>query len=354
LTGSFERLAGLRLSVEGYRLERLELAVDSGWTRVTTVIRLQGGGEEGLGEDVTYETPDHDALQRDGGGLAVAGNYDLAGFSRRLDELELFPRPPVHAASRDYRRWAFEAAALDLALRQNGRSFAEVVGRVPRAVRFVVSPRLGRPPSTATLDRVRALHPQMEFKLDASRAWDDELVARLAATGAVRIVDFKGHYVGTVVDQAADVELYRRVIDGLPSAWIEDPHDHAEVIELLAAECDRVAWDAPIHSATDLDARPFPARIVNIKPSRFGTLERLLAAYEHCDAAGIVTYGGGQFELGPGRGQIQLLASLFHPDGPNDVAPAVYNDPGSGTARPGSPLRPVPASSGFRWGEDPG
>ena len=27
------------------------------------------------------------------------------------------------------------------------------------------------------------------------------------------------------------------------------------------------------------------------------------------------------FELGPGRGQLQYLASLFHPDGPNDLAP---------------------------------
>ena len=33
-------------------------------------------------------------------------------------------------------------------------------------------------------------------------------------------------------------------------------------------------------------------------------------------------YGGGQFELGHGREQIQRLASLFYADGPNDVAPS--------------------------------
>ena len=38
-------------------------------------------------------------------------------------------------------------------------------------------------------------------------------------------------------------------------------------------------------------------------------------------------YGGGQFELGIGRTQIQELASLFHPDMPNDVAPAEFNEP---------------------------
>ena len=67
--------------------------------------------------------------------------------------------------------------------------------------------------------------------------------------------------------------------------------------------------------------------MVNIKPSRFGSIAALAAAYDYCDAAGIGAYGGGQFELGPGRGQIQYLASLFHPDTPNDIAPSGYNGP---------------------------
>jgi hypothetical protein len=53
-------------------------------------------------------------------------------------------------------------------------------------------------------------------------------------------------------------------------------------------------------------------------------------------------YGGGQFELGPGRGQAQLLASLFHPDEPNDLAPAVYNVGDAAAALPRSPLRLKP------------
>ena len=62
--------------------------------------------------------------------------------------------------------------------------------------------------------------------------------------------------------------------------------------------------------------------MVNIKPSRLGGLQSLLDVYDYCAAHGIGSYGGGQFELGVGRGQIQYLASLFHPDAPNDVAPA--------------------------------
>ena len=49
-----------------------------------------------------------------------------------------------------------------------------------------------------------------------------------------------------------------------------------------------------------------------------------------------------QFELGVGRDHIQLLASLFYPDGPNDVAPGGYNDP---EVAPGLPTSPLDAPS---------
>jgi hypothetical protein len=111
-----------------------------------------------------------------------------------------------------------------------------------------------------------------------------------------------------------------------------------------------VTWDAPIHSIADVDALPFPPRVLNSKPSRFGRLRELLAFYEHCDANGIALYGGGMFELGPGRGQVQYLASLFHPDGPNDVAPREYNAPEPSPGLPPSPLEPAPKAVGFRWG----
>jgi hypothetical protein len=57
-------------------------------------------------------------------------------------------------------------------------------------------------------------------------------------------------------------------------------------------------------------------------------------------------YGGGQFELGHGRQQIQRLASLFYADGPNDVAPAAYNEGGPSPQLPRSPL-PAPEGVGF-------
>ena len=115
--------------------------------------------------------------------------------------------------------------------------------------------------------------------------------------------------------------LYRRVAEAFPDAWIEDPALTAETDAVLAAHRERFSWDAPIHSIADIQALPYPPRMVNIKPSRLGGLRNLLDAYDYCAAQGIGNYGGGQFELGVGRGQIQYLASLFHADAPNDVAP---------------------------------
>ncbi len=175
-------LAELELEVAGYRLEPLEERTASGWVRRTTVVHLEGGGHEGLGEDVTYEEEDQVRFQRDGAVLPLAGGSTLGACSSRLGALELF------------------------------------------------SPRC-----------------------------------------------------------------------------------------------------------------------VNVKPSRFGSIAELMAVYEHCGARGIRMYGGGQFELGPGRGQIQYLASLFHPDGPNDVAPGIYNRHDLPASLPASPLEPAPAATGFRW-----
>ncbi len=56
------------------------------------------------------------------------------------------------------------------------------------------------------------------------------------------------------------------------------------------------------------------------------------------------------FEQGPGRGQLQYLASLFHPDGPNDLAPVEYNLQLPPDDLPCSPLSTDPHETGFRWG----
>ena len=114
--GLYERLARLGLEVDGYRTERRELDVSSGFRRVTTEIVLAGAGLQGRGEDVTYAAEDHDDYPAD---LPLAGDWTLDGFSQQVGGLDLFPgRPPAQDFVRPYRRWGFESAALDLGLRQ--------------------------------------------------------------------------------------------------------------------------------------------------------------------------------------------------------------------------------------------
>jgi hypothetical protein len=347
---TWETLAGLELEIEDYALEPLQATVSSAFERKSTVIRLRGGGEEGLGEDVTYDAVDHEILQATGPTLPLAGRFTLASFATRLGELQLFPEPPQRVVSSLYRTWAYESAALDLALRQAGTTLHAALAREPRPVRFVVSLRLGEPPTLEPIRRRLERYPGLRFKLDPTSSWDEQLIAGLVATGAVDSVDFKGLYHGSIVDQPADPVLYRRVVEAFAEAWIEDPALTPETDAVLAPYRERFSWDAPIHSIADIEALPYPPRMVNIKPSRLGGLRSLLDTYDYCTQRGIGNYGGGQFELGVGRGQNQYLASLFHPDAPNDVAPTGFNLPDPPVDLPPSPLVPAPSAAGFRWG----
>jgi hypothetical protein len=348
---AFDALADLPLTVEEIVLERLS-AQFGHFERVTTHWRLRGGGEEGIGEDVVYTAEDHDRRLEAGPPPELTGTWTLASFCDAVEALDLFPAEPEMPASRAYRQWAVESAALDLALRQAGRPLHEAVGREPRPLQFVCSLRLGEPPTLAPVHRRLAIQPGLRFKLDATSSWTDEIFDELAALGVVAAVDLKGLYAGTVVDQPPDPELYRRVAERFPGAWIEDPALTPETEPVLAPHRERITWDANIHAIDDIEGLPFPPRTVNVKPSRIGPLRALFATYAWCDERGIGMYGGGQSELGVGRGQIQLLAAIFHPEGLNDVAPSAYNLPEPPDGLPGSPLDPAPAATGFRRAGD--
>jgi hypothetical protein len=256
---------------------------------------MRGAGHEGVGEDVTYDALDHVALQEAGPVLPIAGSHTFDSFSELLGGLDLFPAPPVRDVSRLYRRWGFESAALDLALRQSETTLGTALGREARPVTFVVSLRLGSPPSIEPLRRRLALYPSLRFKLDPTNDWDDALIGQIVATGAVDSLDFKGYFKGTIVDVEPDPELYRRLLAAFPHVWIEDPALTDETRPVLAGHEDRITWDAPIHSIADIEALPFPPRMVNVKPSRFGPARALFECYDYLGERGIGAYGGGQF-----------------------------------------------------------
>ena len=320
----YDHVRDLPLSIERVELEPHSLPLRH-MTRRTTVVHLHGAGEEGVGEDVSYD-----------GDLQLAFTDDALPDLRGEHTLDAFSA--LVADQPGYRPWGLESAALDLALRQAGLSLAAAVGREPRPVRFVVS--------QSAVRELRELYPEIRFKLDASDKWTPEVVAELAETGAVDVVDLKGLYEGDWVDATPTADLYGRVAEAFPEAWLEDARLTDETQPVLEPHQGRLTWDFPIHSVADVDALPFPPRCLNSKPSRFGSVRNLFDFYDACEERGISMYGGGQFELGPGRSQIQHLASLFHADTPNDVAPKEYND---GPPRPGLPQSPLPPASG-----DPG
>jgi len=346
----YERVADLGVTIEGYDLTRHERETSSGFSRVTTVVSLHGDGETGRGEDVTYADEAHDQFQDCADELSFLGTDTLDGFSGMLSERDLFfGVEPDQSIFRNYRQWAIESAALDLVLKQAGTTLGERLDRSYDPVRFVVSTRLAEPPTGDRvldwLDRNSAL----EFKLDPTSGWTESVVDRLAATDAVRVLDLKGQYHGTTVDQPADPELYRRVLDGFPDALIEDPALTDETRPLFEGEEDRVTWDYPIRGVETVEDLPWEPEWLNIKPSRFGTVQSLFETLTYCFEQDIRLFGGGQFELDVGRQHLHALASLFYPDSPNDVAPKGYNNPEPSDALPASPLDPPANPRGLEW-----
>jgi hypothetical protein len=320
--------------------------------RTTRIELFDARARCGAGEDVTYDGAVH--LERaplvlPDSDLRPAATTDadhLFRFRGSLAEFAGAIDPLVDRFEGDYLRWGLEAAALDLALVQAQAHLGDVVGRVARPVHFAVSMGLGPKAQVSTLDEVLERAPGSRFKIDFSGAFTDHTVERLAASGRVDVLDLKAHYQGAFQGPVPDARLYGELARALPGAWLEDPSLAGACGEMLAPHMARVTWDAPLKSLADLTQLVDRPRCINVKPSRFGSLATLCAVLDHCAANGIACYGGGQFELDVGRRQIQEIAALWYPDGPNDVAPRLYNERPLPADPPGSPLV-VPAGWGF-------
>ncbi len=346
----YDRVAGLSITIDAVELDRREMETSSGFERDTTLISLVGDGYRGRGEDVTYESQQHDDLLDAGPPFDPTGQYTVEEFSAMIGEIDLFPDgDPNQHAFRNYRRWGFESAALDLALKQAGTNLADRMGREYRPVRFVVSTRLGEPPTISPVRQWLEINPALEFKLDPTSDWTAAIIDELADSDAVRILDLKGQYEGTEIDQDPDPDLYRSIVESFPDAIIEDPAVTPETRPSLEGAAPRVSWDYPITGVEDVRSVPIGGDWINIKPSRFGSVRSLLDTIQYCLEQGIGLYGGGQFELAVGREHLHAIASLFYPDAPNDIAPSGYNAPDPTEGLPSSPLRPPLSTLGMAW-----
>ena len=319
---------GCRSSIERCELRPLVRDTSSGFTKVSIVVRLTGGVHDGEGEDITWDQIDQIEFLRGGGDLAwLRGTRTFDEFSTLLGLANLFPVAPIRDSARFYRRWAFESAALDLALRQNGLSLQDAVGRPAAAgqLRGVGPDRRPAEPRSRSR-RGSASDPGLRFKLDPTPGWDDDARRRARAPGLRR----RHRHEGPLPQRhrgdgrrarpvpPRDRGAARRVDRG-PGARADDTAD------LLERHRDRITWDEPIHSIADIEApavatahaqpqaRPLRQRAGPVRHLRLlrGARHRRLRRRD--------------VRAGPGRGQLQYLASLFHPDAPNDIAPAGYN-----------------------------
>ena len=94
----YDAVKDLTLTIERVELEPHVLPLKH-LTRRTTVFHLHGAGEEGVGEDVTYEEAHHQEVELPD----LTGEHTVDSFSKLV------------AAEPGYRVWGLESAALDLA-----------------------------------------------------------------------------------------------------------------------------------------------------------------------------------------------------------------------------------------------
>lgn len=338
----YDKLSSLEVKIEKFETETKEKQVSENFTRKTTIIKFSGQEETGKGEDVIYEPEKHIYPELD-----LEGSYTFQEFSSKLDELDLFHDVEHSKTDYNYRRWAVESAALDLALKQNDLSLAEAFEMEYQPLRFVVSPSMNSP-NMEKLEKLIDFNPEIEFKLDASEEWTQVFVEELAEMDRVRVVDLKGLYDKENVKMNSNPEVYRMIAENL-DAYIEDPKLNKETEVVLEEYRERITWDYPITGVESIEELPFQPEVLNIKPSRFGTVKSMLETIEYCRENSIEMYGGGQFELDIGREHIHAFASIFYPETPNDVAPRIYNQEKIPENPPKSPLKPGEKLKGLEW-----
>jgi len=328
-----KRLAGLPLDVEECRIEIGSVPAVGyygGAPRPTGTVILIGGGHLGRGENVDW-TPEDQATFRDTVQDAVAASRTTIG--------ELSERLEGHLVA--HHRAAIEAAAIDLALRQAENNLFAIATLPAEPVTFCwsigqdLSKTVGGP--LAAVRTILDADPNATFKLDVPvDGWPEAMWSRFAAIDRVRVVDFKRR--GT----SQSVALAHRF---LPEVWLEDPPLEAfSDGSQSSAWAKRVAVDGYAARIADLTALTFRPAAINVKAPRMGGPLEALRCLDLCRQNGWAAYIGGMFEVGPGRPQARVLASLFTSHQWNDLAPIRLCD---SDPYPSSPLVLPSDSRGF-------
>ena len=281
----YDLIADLPLEIEAYALDGRERRFSPEFVRAhdgrPAPRRRRGGARRG--RHLRRRGP---AAPAGGRARAAAGRpWTLDSFSRHLGGLDLFGgTPPACPPSCATARWAFESAARGPGAAPGGPLARRRARARAAAGRASSSPsasasRRAPSPSSAAL----AAYPGVRFKLDATPSWDDALIERLAATGAVASIDFKGAYKGTPVDVHDRPALYTRCAEAFPDAWLEDPDlTVPEADAALAPYRDRITWDAPIHGVAGHRGAPVPPALDQRQAVADRLVARAARTYEWC------------------------------------------------------------------------
>lgn len=300
-----ETLARLEVRVDSAEVERsaVPLADYPGGPRPSSIVRLSGEGHLGFGENVAFYEQEHERFAA-----------HVAAWARRNAGARLLHvGSAVLGEGTPYERAALEAALIDLALCQARLSLSALTGVETAQLRFVVSLAASPDPSAA-VQHLRRQGFTGDLKIDVDPAWSPAILAAMANDPSVAVFDFKGRG-----DAALAAALYTS-----STALLEDPPLGFDPPPLALPRISRDASVADARSVAALSAR---GESVNLKAPRMGGPLEVLRGLELGRStrrtevqAQALAYLGGMFEVGVGRSQARLLAALYCPSGPNDLA----------------------------------
>ncbi|MGH7556366.1 MAG: hypothetical protein ACREMD_01010 [Gemmatimonadota bacterium] len=310
-----ECIAALPVAVDGHSVELGSVPVSGFYgdePRPTAVLSLSGAGHVGLGENVDWTARDQWRFSQ------VCDEIVPPLAARGETTVGLMGAAIERSGAHPHHRAAIEAAVIDLALRRADTDLFTLSGRSPRRVRFCRSigrEEVDREGPLACVESLLARHAEARIKIDCPPGgWPEPIWEALASTERVVVVDFKR------LGATERVELAHRF---LPDAWLEDPPVDLHALDGRAHHpwLSRVALDGYVIGIADLEDPPLLPAAVNVKAPRVGGPLEALAILERCRESAWAAYFGGMFEVGVGRRQARVLASLFTAEAWNDLGP---------------------------------
>jgi len=319
---------------------------------VILVSVTDGDGVTGWGECPTLARPGYGS-EWTSGAWAVLRDRLVPRVLARRSQIGLDDHPMASGALRD--------ALVDLRLRGADEGPTSVAGPLAERVAFGVALGLADDPGlvAAEAEEAQAAGARLVVvKIRPGWAVAPVSAVRRACPDLAVAVDANGSFSADGLDELREVAGLGLDFVEQPVAY-DDPEASAALTRLLDVP---VALDEAVGSSSDLEAAVArrAGRMLTVKASRLGGLERALAATSQAAAAGWSVHAGGMLESGVGRAVARVVAARPEVSGPGLVGPTsllfaddVVDPVGSDAeglvaVHPGPGLAPPPAPDRLR------